>query len=111
MPVTIDNSPVRQILAVSQSFQPYADRTCFTLPSLSKLNFTVKNKGKTGAIVEVNKPQITFGNCAQISAPQTQYQIQFKKLNTENIKIINAVNQTTYIENNILEKETKYINF
>lgn len=96
---------------MSQSSQPYADRACFTLPSLSKLNFTVKNEGQTGAIVEVNEPQTTLESCAKISTPQTQYQIQFRQLNTENIKLINVINQSTHIDNDVLEKETEYINY
>uniref|UniRef100_A0A915EDW1 receptor protein-tyrosine kinase n=1 Tax=Ditylenchus dipsaci TaxID=166011 RepID=A0A915EDW1_9BILA len=107
-PVPITNPPLRQILAASQSSQPYPDRSCFMLPPPNNINFTVKNTGRTGSTVEVQEPTALPTNCQNISFPQTQYEIQFKKKDTGKMKIILNPTRVTHIENGILDKDTSY---
>uniref|UniRef100_A0A914C3G4 receptor protein-tyrosine kinase n=1 Tax=Acrobeloides nanus TaxID=290746 RepID=A0A914C3G4_9BILA len=106
-PIPIVNPPLKQILAVSQSSQPYPDRSCFVLPSSSNINFTVKNEGRSGALVEIQEPKIP-NNCQNISFPPTQYEIYFKKKDSDKIKTIKSLSNVVHLENGNLDKETDY---
>jgi hypothetical protein len=96
-------------LAASHSAQPYPDRQCFALPSPSNINFTVKNEDRTGAVIEVlNEATIApSSSCSNISFPQTQYQIYFKRKDSEKIKNLQSIQRLTHIENGFLDKETE----
>lgn len=134
-PVPITNLPLRQILAASQSSQPYPgnflsvknyilkfnklfyiDRSCFVLPPPNNVNFTVKNNGRTGAVIDIRSDVQSFitqststinlninsepglnnniitnnnnanNNCPNISFPPTQYEVQFRKCNAEKVR-------------------------
>ncbi|KAI6213954.1 Receptor protein-tyrosine kinase [Aphelenchoides besseyi] len=107
--IPIRNPPLKQILAASHSSQPYPDRQCFVLPSPTAINFTVSNEDRTGAIIEVNDSNIaTAISCPNISFPQTQYEIYFKRHDSEKLKRIESIQSITHIENGILDKETDY---
>ncbi|KAI6186999.1 Receptor protein-tyrosine kinase [Aphelenchoides besseyi] len=107
--IPIRNPPLKQILASSHSSQPYPDRQCFVLPSPSAINFTVTNEDRTGAIIQVNDSNIAAAiTCPNISFPQTQYEIFFKRHDSEKLKRIESIQSITHIENGILEKETDY---
>jgi hypothetical protein len=86
--IPIQNSPLRQILAASQSSQPYPDRNCFMLPPPNGINFTIKNEGRTGSIIDVREPTIVNGECKKISFPQTQYELHFKKRDSDKAIIV-----------------------
>ncbi|KAI6223763.1 Tyrosine-protein kinase receptor [Aphelenchoides fujianensis] len=107
--IPIRNPPLKQILAASHSSQPYPDRQCFVLPAPSAINFTLRNEDRTGALIEVNdtniQPAIT---CPGISFPQTQYEIFFKRHDSEKIKHVQSNQRNTHVENGILDKETDY---
>ncbi|VDL71120.1 unnamed protein product [Nippostrongylus brasiliensis] len=93
-PIPISYPPLRQILAVSQSSQPYPDRSCFVLPSSAGIQFTVINEGKTGAFLEVSKPP-----------PPNVY---FHRKNSDKVKHIRSYTEKIHVENGILDKETDY---
>ncbi|EYC06498.1 hypothetical protein Y032_0075g927 [Ancylostoma ceylanicum] len=105
--LSIANTPVRQIVAVSQSSQPFPDRSCFTLPNSAGIQFSVTNDGKTGALLEVSKPPPP-NNCQGISLPQTHYEVYFTRKNTNKIKHIRSYTEKIHVENGILDKETDY---
>lgn len=134
-PIPINNPPVRQILAVSQSSQPYPglsfqhtsqrkkdlERSCFSLPSSSEIKFSVLNEGRTGAVVHIEKPP-TDQNCEQISLPQTIYdvwiqfwgswvtenfQIYFNRTDKARVKHIESYVDVYHVENGSLDKETE----
>uniref|UniRef100_A0A1I7XMJ1 Receptor protein-tyrosine kinase n=1 Tax=Heterorhabditis bacteriophora TaxID=37862 RepID=A0A1I7XMJ1_HETBA len=107
VPIPIANPPLRQILAVSQSSQPYPERTCFSLPSSSDIQFAVINEGKTGAFIEVVKPPPPT-TCQGVSLPQTHYEVYFKRKNSDKVKHIRSFTEKIHIENGILDKETDY---
>jgi hypothetical protein len=106
--IPIINPPLKQIIAASRSSQPYPDRQCFNLPSPSVINFTVRNEDRTGALIEVNESTISpASTCPNISFPQTQYQVYFKRKDSEKIKNVQSVQRVTHVENGILDKETE----
>ncbi|GMT10469.1 hypothetical protein PFISCL1PPCAC_1766, partial [Pristionchus fissidentatus] len=107
VPITIANPPLRQILAVSQSSQPFPDRSCFSLPASSTIEFKIVNEGRTGALLEVSPPQSRI-NCAGISAPSTQYDVYFTRKGTDKVKHVRSFTETIHVENGILDKETAY---
>ncbi|KAK6010179.1 hypothetical protein OSTOST_24807, partial [Ostertagia ostertagi] len=112
VPIPITYPPLRQILAVSQSSQPYPDRSCFALPSSAGIQFTVVNEGKTGAFLEVSKPP-PLNICHGVSLPQTHYEFtnfRFTSLrkNTDKVKHIRSYTEKIHVENGILDKETDY---
>lgn len=47
--------------------------------------------------------------CANISFPQTQYQVYFKRKDSEKIKNLQSVQRVTHVENGILDKETELV--
>ncbi|KAL7072976.1 hypothetical protein ACQ4LE_007823 [Meloidogyne hapla] len=112
----IPNPPLRQLLTVSQSSQPFPDRNCFQLPPVSSIEFIVKNDGRTGAVVEVPEPKRDEKDeavkqpieCQNISQPQTQYELHFRKRGAEKEKIIRTTNNKTFIEQGVLDKNTDY---
>ncbi|WKY14070.1 hypothetical protein Q1695_004699 [Nippostrongylus brasiliensis] len=106
-PIPISYPPLRQILAVSQSSQPYPDRSCFVLPSSAGIQFTVINEGKTGAFLEVSKPPPP-NVCHGVSFPQTHYEVYFHRKNSDKVKHIRSYTEKIHVENGILDKETDY---
>ncbi|CAD6187090.1 unnamed protein product [Caenorhabditis auriculariae] len=106
-PISIANPPLKQILAVSQSSQPYPDRTCFEMPSSKGIQFTIVNERKTGAFLEVAKSSAAQA-CDDISMPQTQYEVYFTRKNTDKTKLVRSFSDKIHIENGILDKETDY---
>ncbi|CAK5124528.1 unnamed protein product [Meloidogyne enterolobii] len=112
----IPNPPLKQLLTVSQSSQPFPDRNCFQLPSVSSVDVVVKNDGRTGAVVELPEPKRDEKDenfklpieCQNISQPQTQYELHFRKRGTEKEKIIRTTNNKTFIEQGVLDKNTDY---
>ncbi|CAI5452473.1 unnamed protein product [Caenorhabditis angaria] len=106
-PIPITNPPLKQILAASQSSQPYPDRSCFELPSSKGIVFSIVNEGKTGAFLEVTKSTLPSA-CTDVSMPQTQYEIYFTRKNTDKVKHIRSFSDKIHIENAILDKETDY---
>ncbi|KAJ1357922.1 Protein roller-3 [Parelaphostrongylus tenuis] len=107
VPIPIAYPPLRQILAVSQSSQPYPERACFALPSSSGIQFTVVNEGKTGAYLEVSKPPPP-NICQGVSLPQTHYEVYFNRKNSDKVKHIRSYTEKIHVENGILDKETDY---
>ncbi|CAB3397610.1 unnamed protein product [Caenorhabditis bovis] len=106
-PIPIANPPLKQILAVSQSSQPYPDRSCFELPSSKGIAFTIVNEGKTGAYLDVTKSMLPSA-CEMVSMPQTQYEIYFTRKNTDKVKHVRSYSDKIHVENGILDKETDY---
>ncbi|CAD5231210.1 unnamed protein product [Bursaphelenchus xylophilus] len=106
-PIPIINPPLKQILATSQASQPYPDRSCFTLPSSETIQFNVINEGRSGALVNIGEPIVPSG-CHNLSNPPTQYEIHFKRRDSEKVKHITSIQTVTHIENGILDKETDY---
>ncbi|CEF70256.1 Tyrosine-protein kinase receptor [Strongyloides ratti] len=106
-PISIINPPLKQILAVSQSSQPSPDRSCFTLPPSNNIKFTLKNEDKSGALIEIIEPTIP-SSCSSISFPPTQYEIHFKRKNTDKVKHIQSVSNIIHVENGILDRDTDY---
>ncbi|EFO87596.1 CRE-ROL-3 protein [Caenorhabditis remanei] len=106
-PITIANPPLKQILAVSQSSQPYPERSCFELPSSKGIVFSIVNEGKTGALLEVTKSSSSSA-CQEVSMPQTQYEIYFTRKNTDKVKHVRSFSDRIHVENGILDKETDY---
>ncbi|CAI2353342.1 unnamed protein product [Caenorhabditis sp. 36 PRJEB53466] len=106
-PIPIANPPLKQILAVSQSSQPYPDRSCFELPSSKGIVFSIVNEGKTGALLEVTKSSSSSA-CQDVSMPQTQYEIYFARKNTDKVKHVRSFSDRIHVENGILDKETDY---
>ncbi|TKR60741.1 hypothetical protein L596_027940 [Steinernema carpocapsae] len=106
-PVTIINPPLKQILAASQSSQPYPDRSCFALPSSSSIKFNVTNEGRTGALVTVAEPAIP-DSCHSVSFPATQFELNFKRKNSDKVKHLVSQSNQIHLENGILDKETDY---
>ncbi|KJH51479.1 fibronectin type III domain protein [Dictyocaulus viviparus] len=107
VPIPITYPPLRQILAVSQSSQPYPERSCFALPSSSGIQFTMVNEGKTGAYLEVSKPPPP-NTCHGVSLPQTHYEVYFNRKNSDKVKHIRSYTEKIHVENGILDKETDY---
>ncbi|KAK6756999.1 hypothetical protein RB195_015058 [Necator americanus] len=107
IPIPIAYPPLRQILAVSQSSQPFPERSCFTLPSSAGIQFTVVNEGKTGAFLEVAKPP-PQNSCHGVSLPQTHYEVYFTRKNSDKVKHIRSYTEKIHVENGILDKETDY---
>eukprot|EP00080_Pristionchus_pacificus_P014883 PDM74903.1 rol-3 [Pristionchus pacificus] len=107
VPITIANPPLRQILAVSQSSQPFPDRSCFSLPASSSIEFKIVNEGRTGALLEVSRPP-SHSSCEGISAPSTQYDVYFTRKGTDKVKHVRSFTETIHVENGILDKETAY---
>ncbi|KAK0410497.1 hypothetical protein QR680_005159 [Steinernema hermaphroditum] len=106
-PVPIINPPLKQILAASQSSQPYPDRICFTLPSSNSIKFNVTNEGKTGALVTVTEPTIS-DSCHAISFPATQFEVNFRRKASDKVKHLVSQSNQIHVENGILDKETDY---
>ncbi|VDM58303.1 unnamed protein product [Angiostrongylus costaricensis] len=107
VPIPIAYPPLRQILAVSQSSQPYPERACFALPSSAGIQFTMVNEGKTGAYLEVSKPPPP-NICHGVSLPQTHYEVYFNRKNSDKVKHIRSYTEKIHVENGILDKETDY---
>ncbi|GMS80022.1 hypothetical protein PENTCL1PPCAC_2197 [Pristionchus entomophagus] len=107
VPITIANPPLRQILAVSQSSQPFPERSCFSLPASSSIEFKIVNEGRTGSLLEVSPPP-SHSSCAGISAPSTQYDVYFTRKGTDKVKHVRSFTETIHVENGILDKETAY---
>ncbi|PAV79777.1 hypothetical protein WR25_17187 [Diploscapter pachys] len=105
--IPISNPPLRQILAVSQSSQPYPDRACFTLPPSSAIQFAINNEGKTGSVLNVDKSTMP-PSCPNVSMPQTQYDVYFTRKNTDKVKHVRSFTETIHVENGNLDKETDY---
>ncbi|CAJ0589937.1 unnamed protein product [Cylicocyclus nassatus] len=105
--IPIEFPPLRQILAVSQSSQPYPDRSCFILPSSAGIQFNVANEGKTGAFVEMSKPPPT-NVCHGISLPQTCYDVYFTRKNSDKKRQFRNCMDKMHVENGVLDKETDY---
>ncbi|KIH47441.1 hypothetical protein ANCDUO_22499 [Ancylostoma duodenale] len=106
-PIPINYTPLRQIVAVSQSSQPFPDRSCFILPSSAGIQFNITNDGKTGAFLEVSKPPLP-NTCPGVSLPQTHYEVYFTRKNSDKIKHIRSYAEKIHVENGILDKETDY---
>ncbi|KAI3417549.1 hypothetical protein GPALN_013269 [Globodera pallida] len=112
--------PIRQLLAVSQSSQPFPNRDCFQLPPASQISFNVKNEGRTGAVVEVHELQLQKdaqqqqpNECVNVSQPITQYDVHFRKRGTdkhqqEKIKTVHSSSNRIVVDNGVLEKYTDY---
>uniref|UniRef100_A0AC35FXU0 Uncharacterized protein n=1 Tax=Panagrolaimus sp. PS1159 TaxID=55785 RepID=A0AC35FXU0_9BILA len=100
------NTPLKQILAVSQSSQPYPERTCFQLPPPETIQFNVTNEGRTGALISVKEP-IPSSSCTNISFPPTQYDVHFRRAKTDKVKHFRSISNNIHIENGILDKETE----
>lgn len=83
------------------------DRSCFTLPSSSGIQFSVINEGKTGALLDVQKPTLP-STCVGVSFPQTHYEVYFTRKNAEKVKHIRSFTERIHVENGILDKETDY---
>ena len=108
--IAIRNPPLKQLLAASHSSQPYPDRQCFALPPASALAFSVRNEDRTGAIVEVNDTAAlatAAATCPNVSMPQTQYEIYFRRRDNEKVRHVHGAPRVTHIENGILDKETE----
>lgn len=76
------------------------------LPSPSNINFTVKNEGYSGALLEITEPTVP-NNCNNISFPPTQYEVHFRKKGSEKLKNVISVTRLIHVENNVLDKETE----
>ncbi|KAI3416765.1 protein tyrosine kinase activity protein [Globodera pallida] len=112
--------PIRQLLAVSQSSQPFPNRDCFQLPPASQISFNVKNEGRTGAVVEVHELQLQkdaqqqqSNECVNVSQPITQYDVHFRKRGTdkhqqEKIKTVHSSSNRIVVDNGVLEKYTDF---
>ena len=106
--IHIRNPPLKQILAASHSAQPYPDRACFALPPAAAINFTVRNEDRTGALVDVNATNVAASAaCPNISLPQTQYAIYFRRHDSEKVKQVTSAQHVTHVENGILDRETE----
>jgi hypothetical protein len=107
----IPNPPLKQLLAVSQSAQPFPNRDCFQLPSPAQSTFTVQNEGRTGAIVELAEPKRDPAQippeCANISQPQIQFEIHFRKKGSDKEKLIHSNSNKTFIDQGVLDKNTE----
>uniref|UniRef100_A0A0N4ZIK1 receptor protein-tyrosine kinase n=1 Tax=Parastrongyloides trichosuri TaxID=131310 RepID=A0A0N4ZIK1_PARTI len=106
-PISIVNPPLKQILAVSQSSQPSPDRSCFALPPSTNIKFNLKNEDKSGALIEITEPTIP-SSCSAISFPPTQYEVHFKRKNTDKVKHIQSISNIIHVENGILDRDTDY---
>uniref|UniRef100_F1KQA4 receptor protein-tyrosine kinase n=1 Tax=Ascaris suum TaxID=6253 RepID=F1KQA4_ASCSU len=106
-PVPVAGAPFKQVLAVSQSSQPYPDRSCFALPESSDIKFTVENEERSGAIVTINEPPLP-NSCPGVSVPPTQYEIHFKRQGTDKVRNIRSINHIVHIDDGILDKEADY---
>ena len=102
----IQNTPLKQILAVSQSSEPYPERTCFQLPAPETIQFNVTNEGRSGAFIVVKEP-IPSSACANVSFPPTQYDVHFRRAKTDKVKHFRSISNNIHIENGILDKETE----
>ncbi|KAE9548258.1 hypothetical protein FO519_008530 [Halicephalobus sp. NKZ332] len=105
--IPIQNSPMKQILALSQSSQPYPERSCFQLPNPETIQFNVTNEGRSGALVTVVTP-VPPTACQNVSFPPTQYEVYFKRKKTDKVKHFRSISNQIHIENGILDKETDY---
>ena len=109
----IPSPPLRQLLAASQSAQPFPDRDCFQLPSPNSITFTVRNEGRTGAVVEIAEPKRESLEkpppieCQNISQPQTEYEVHFRKRGTDKERIHHSYSNKTAIEQGVLDKNTE----
>ncbi|VDM43053.1 unnamed protein product [Toxocara canis] len=106
-PVPVPGAPFKQVLAVSQSSQPYPDRSCFTLPESPDIKFTVRNEERSGAVVMINEPPLP-NSCPEVSVPPTQYEIHFKRKGSDKIRNVHSISHVVHIENGVLDKETDY---
>ncbi|VDK63229.1 unnamed protein product [Anisakis simplex] len=105
-PIPVPGSPFKQVLAVSQSSQPYPDRSCFALSEPPDVKFTVQNEGKSGAVVMINEPPLP-NSCPGVSVPATQYELHFKRKDSDKVKNVHSINHIVHVENGILDKETE----
>lgn len=109
----IPSPPLHQLLATSQSAQPFPDRDCFQLPSSNSITFTVRNEGRTGAVVEISEPKRESLEkqppieCQNISQPQTEYEMRFRKRGTDKERIHHSYSNKTVIEQGVLDKNTE----
>jgi hypothetical protein len=75
-------------------------------------NFPVRNEGRTGALVEMPEPQRDLAQvpaeCLNISLPQTQYEVHFRKRGTDKEKIVHSNSNKTFIDQGVLDKNTEY---
>ncbi|CAJ0586116.1 unnamed protein product, partial [Mesorhabditis spiculigera] len=106
-PIPIPHPPLRQILAASQSSQPYPDRKCFSLPASSQISFSVHNEGRTGAAVRIDRPPVVPA-CSAISLPTTVYDIFFNRTDKSRVKHIESYADQYHLEDGSLDKETDY---
>uniref|UniRef100_A0AC35U7T4 Receptor protein-tyrosine kinase n=1 Tax=Rhabditophanes sp. KR3021 TaxID=114890 RepID=A0AC35U7T4_9BILA len=106
-PIAIQNPPLKQILVVSQSAQPSPERSCFALPASNNIKFNVKNEDRSGALIEITEPNSPT-NCIGLSLPPTQYEVHFKRKNTDKVKHIQSISNVIHVENGILDRETDY---
>ena len=104
--IPVQNPPMKQILALSQSSQPYPERLCFQLPSPETIQFNVTNEGRSGALINVFSP-VPSMSCQNISFPPTQYEVYFKRAKTDKVKHFRSISNQIHIENGILDKETE----
>uniref|UniRef100_A0A914WSJ0 Fibronectin type-III domain-containing protein n=1 Tax=Plectus sambesii TaxID=2011161 RepID=A0A914WSJ0_9BILA len=105
--VPAKNAPFKSILAVSQASQPYPDRSCFELPPGGDIDFSVKNRGRSGAIVTVTPPT-TAAACQDLSLPQTEYEVLFKRRDSEKTKHVTSFENTIQINEDVLDLDTDY---
>uniref|UniRef100_A0A7E4UPM6 receptor protein-tyrosine kinase n=1 Tax=Panagrellus redivivus TaxID=6233 RepID=A0A7E4UPM6_PANRE len=105
--VSVQNTPLSQVLAVSQSSQPYPERTCFQLPSPETIQFNVTNEGRSGALLHVMEPTPAT-SCLNVSFPPTQFDVHFRRVNSDKVKHFRSISNNIHIENGILDKETDY---
>uniref|UniRef100_A0A158R4X9 receptor protein-tyrosine kinase n=1 Tax=Syphacia muris TaxID=451379 RepID=A0A158R4X9_9BILA len=107
IPIEVSGVPLKQILIATQSSQPYPDRSCFVYPDNIITKFTIMNEQKTGAEVNIKQPALP-SDCPAISLPPTQYEIRFKRKDTDKVTSILTLHEKSHIENGLLDKETDY---
>lgn len=90
-----------------QASQPYPDRACFALPPSDGLKFNVLNEGRSGALVTVVEQPSVGQACRGVSFPPTQYELHFRRRDSEKVKHQSSLQPVTHIENGILDKETE----
>ncbi len=84
------------------------DRSCFALPSSQEIDFTVKNQGRTGAIVHITEPTISTA-CQGISFPLIEYQVYFKRKDSEKVRHSSSFTSTIQVEDGVLDKDTELV--
>uniref|UniRef100_A0A0M3J1I1 Tyrosine-protein kinase receptor n=1 Tax=Anisakis simplex TaxID=6269 RepID=A0A0M3J1I1_ANISI len=99
-PIPVPGSPFKQVLAVSQSSQPYPDRSCFALSEPPDVNFCVVNF----LTLALQHSLFVQG----VSVPATQYELHFKRKDSDKVKNVHSINHIVHVENGILDKETDY---